>query len=141
DSRGVPLLKLLLQPLVENAILHGFADLEHEGLLRVVGRLEEGILLVSVEDNGCGIDTDRLPDIRERLAKHTRANLPSSLASPDDPTGSPDLFGLRNVVARMKLYYGEQSALTIESASGVGTKVELRIPLEAEEDTGTEGRI
>ncbi|GAA3413554.1 histidine kinase [Paenibacillus hodogayensis] len=130
DSRDVQLLKLLLQPLVENAILHGFAELEHEGLLRVVGRIADGMLLVAVEDNGCGIAAERLDDIRRRLDRHMRTGPSLSFTAPDAAAEGDDLFGLRNVAARMKLYYGERSTLAIESAEGIGTRVELYVPLD-----------
>ncbi|TMV52693.1 sensor histidine kinase [Paenibacillus mesophilus] len=136
DSRDLRLLKLLLQPLVENAILHGFADLEHAGLLRVASAVEDAMLVIAVEDNGCGMTADRLWAIREQLARHARAERAMSFTESDHGTGRDDFFGLRNVVARMKLYYGESSELLLDSAEQSGTRVTLRIPLGRVRDEG-----
>lgn len=129
DSRNVRLLKLLLQPLAENAILHGFAELESGGLLRIASRIEDDILVVDVEDNGCGMTAERLGTIRERLARHRLPGRSMSFADPGGAAERDDLFGLRNVVARMKLYYGERSELHIASVEQTGTTVTLRIPI------------
>ncbi|SEG43351.1 sensor histidine kinase [Paenibacillus sp. UNC499MF] len=126
ETKGIPLLKLLLQPLVENAILHGMDGKEHGGRLVVSSRLEEGFLVLEVRDNGSGIPQERLAYIQEELGRlHRRKGKLYSL----DEEGVDDLFGLRNVVSRIKLYYGVSAELSIDSAEGGGTRTALRLPL------------
>ncbi|WP_214629254.1 sensor histidine kinase [Paenibacillus agaridevorans] len=127
ESRSVPLLKLLLQPLIENAILHGMEGKAEDGKLLVSSRIEDGeTLCVSVRDNGQGIEPERVLYIREELERMgRRAN---KLFAPEDE-GTADLFGLRNVMTRLLLYYGHEAKLDIESVKGSGTVVTLSLPL------------
>jgi len=99
--------KIILQPLVENAIHHGIRSLRGKGLIRIkTEKTEEGILL-SVEDNGLGFDT-KVPLKRDESAR----------------LGG---VGLQNVDERIKLYYGDDYGLDLESTPGKGTKVKLRL--------------
>jgi len=139
DSRNVHLLKLLLQPIVENAILHGLQDLERPGELRIASRMEGGTLVLTVEDNGCGMPEDCLRTIRKRLNEqlHAEGGMSVSGETEGAPRGD-DLFGLRNVAARMKLYYGEGSELILDSSADSGTTVTLRIPVGGSEERKSE---
>lgn len=124
ETRTVPVLKLLLQPLVENAILHGMEDKDGGGQLVISSWIEEGErLCVRVRDNGPGIPQDRLAYIRSELIKAAALNY---RAREEEVR---DLFGLRNVAARMSLYYGPEAALTIESEEGGGTEATVCLPL------------
>ncbi|MBO9604507.1 MAG: sensor histidine kinase [Paenibacillaceae bacterium] len=105
--RAQPMLKFTLQPLVENAILHGFANMEERGIISIVGRLEGETLVFDVSDDGAGIPP-------ERLAAISRA----------ESAG----IGIANVVARLRICYGERATLTIESEERVGTCVTVRMP-------------
>lgn len=99
--------KMFLQPLVENAIIHGFSLISEGGILLISGRELEGELEFTVEDNGKGMDSETL----------------SSTISPDS-TG----VGISNVQNRIKLIYGEWYGMDIRSSLDVGTKVTIRIP-------------
>lgn len=126
DTRSVPVLKLLLQPLVENAILHGMEDKASGGLLVISSWIEAGELLyIMVKDNGPGMGTERLAYIRSELEQAGNRGYAAS-----EETKANDLFGLRNVLTRMKLYYGPQAQLLIESVEGQGTSVTVCLPLE-----------
>lgn len=128
DSRRVPILKLLLQPLVENAILHGMEGRSEGGSLIISSWIEQGsIVKISVEDNGPGIAEERLIYIREELAK---MGARSVQALSQDEEHVKDLFGLRNVLSRMKLYYGRDADIDVNSEPGKGTVVTLSIPLD-----------
>ncbi|TMV50741.1 sensor histidine kinase [Paenibacillus mesophilus] len=128
DSAGIPVLKLLLQPIVENAILHGLEKQDQHGELKITSRLEQDRLVLSVKDNGVGLPPDRLRYIQHELGKLQEAQL---LLTPfEEEGGKDDLFGLRNVTARMKMYYGAEAGLTITSKEGEGTEVILWLPLE-----------
>jgi len=105
---------LLLQPLVENAILHGIENREEGGgQLVLSGCMDDDCIVFHVEDNGVGIPPDRLPHLLETQAKG---------------------YGLKNVNDRAKLMYGPEYGLTIRSVEGEGTQVTLRIPLKEQAD-------
>lgn len=127
-SKSVPILKLLLQPLVENAILHGLEGKEEGGRLIISSWIEERrTVKISVRDNGKGMSEERLQYVQSELQLIARAHAPIVSADGED---WKDLFGLRNVLTRLKLYYGSEAAMMIESRLGEGTIVTLAIPLE-----------
>lgn len=101
-------LNLLLQPLVENAIDHGI-DLKEEGrgYIKIIGRKDDKNIYLTVEDNGVGIEPEILSSILEFKTKG---------------------YGVRNVNQRIRLYYGEEYCLKIESEEGKGTKCTINIP-------------
>lgn len=101
-------LNLVLQPLVENAIEHGIDLLEdRKGYIKIIGRTDEGKIYLIVEDNGVGIEPELLESI---LEFKTRG------------------YGVRNVNERIKLFYGEEYHLQIESEVGRGTRSIITIP-------------
>ncbi|HEY8464877.1 MAG TPA: sensor histidine kinase [Bacillota bacterium] len=104
--------KLILQPLVENAIIHGLDGKDGYGQLTINGYLDNQSLVFEVIDDGVGIPPEQLADLQHELA------LQSSQKS----------IGIYNVNRRIKLYYGDQSRLSVESLPGLGTKVTLRLP-------------
>ncbi len=102
--------KMVLQPLVENAIIHGVADLE-EGYIKLWAEERDGDLLLSVSDNGRGISREVLA----RLARHQ-----------DIPGGH---LGLNNVDRIIRLYYGAGYGLSAANSEGGGSCVTLRLPM------------
>jgi len=114
DSMKIP--KLLLQPLMENALIHGVLASEpgREGLIRVAaGYADDGrSVQLLVADNGAGMEPGRLKRIRTLLSE------PSN----------PDNIGLRNVWERLKLVFGPQASLDIESEAGTGTTIRISLP-------------
>lgn len=107
------IIKLLLQPLVENAIYHGMSMTEGEGRIRVLGYAEDGDIVFTVADDGIGIAPEEL-----------------SLLS-DYVEGKNDAFtsiGLRNTNRRIRLYYGSRYGLSIRSILGEGTVITVRVP-------------
>lgn len=126
--KPILILKLLLQPIVENAILHGMEGKNDGGMLLITSWIEnEQFVNISVQDNGPGIAQDRLYYIQQELARMSTRSFPSLS---QDEENVKDLFGLRNVYTRMKLYYGKESDLSINSLLGKGTTVILTIPLD-----------
>ena len=114
--------KMILQPLVENAILHGLEGCENGYICIYAGR-EGDVLNISITDNGCGMSPAQLQYVHSLLA----ANVASKVISEESPrTG----IGLVNVNNRLVLYYGKESGITIESEEGKGTKVSFRIKRE-----------
>lgn len=117
ELSGVPVMRLALQPIVENYIVHGIDPAREDNFLAIRVRPEGGDIRVTVEDNGKGIEPDKLAEIRDRL----------SVA--EETEGS---FGLRSVHARLNLVYGQPYGVDIESEPGEGTTVTVRLP-QAEE--------
>ena len=116
-------MKLLLQPIVENSILHGIMNLDdRQGAIRIAVRTEGVSLVLQVEDNGVGMEHEKLMRLmaREEIA----------------PEGSGGGYGLHNIFQRLRLYYGDEAHLTFRSEAGKGTVVEARIPLSQCQDAG-----
>lgn len=113
--------KLTLQPLVENALYHGIKIRRRKGLIRVSGRAEGDQLILEVADDGCGMDAERLEEVRSFLFEGKKAG-----------------FGLRTVHQRIQILFGTEYGLTIESTPDVGTKVFVKIPMKtSEKEMGT----
>ena len=100
---------LCLQPLVENAIRHGLGDTTGRGRVTIIAEDAGTEALISVEDDGSGIDPE---EARRALSG----------------SGDTDGIGLSNVDARLRQVYGQEYGLVVETAPGLGTKVRLRVP-------------
>ena len=116
------ILKLLLQPLVENALYHGIKIKRGGGIIRVVGRLVDDMLEFSVSDTGTGMTPAQLDALNERM----KAGQPNV----SEGTGG---FGLVNVNLRLRLYYNQPDGLKIESNEN-GTRVSFRVPCRTREE-------
>lgn len=116
-------LKLLLQPLIENAIYHGIKGRRGPGHIRVEARLEHNRLLLTVQDNGAGMSNDRLAEMQHLL----EAPLASLEASSPGITGKS--YGMLNVQARLRLSFGDEYGIELESQEGEGTRVTIIHPL------------
>ena len=112
-----PVLKLLLQPLVENALQHGLDSVDVGGIITITGRLEGDKMILGVKDNGKGMEPEKIHAIME--SSRSKKN-------------SLSRIGIYNVNQRIKLYYGEEYGLQIKSKLGEGTLVEVVIPIAAE---------
>lgn len=106
------LLKFLIQPLLENAIVHGLSSIPYPGEIRLEAWRERDRLHLRVSDNGIGIDPERLSQIREMLHS-THSNH----------------IGLLSVQERIEIFYGAPHGMEITSIPGNGTTVELRLPI------------
>ncbi|KRE64853.1 cache domain-containing sensor histidine kinase [Paenibacillus sp. Soil750] len=126
ESAHYHVLKLLLQPLVENAVLHGLEKQSSGGELAISSYLDGGHLVLEVRDNGVGVSEERLIYICGKLEEAARL---AAEGISTETKKEKDLFGLRNVVARMKMYYGNESQFRFESGHQMGTRITLRLPL------------
>lgn len=117
-ARSCMVPKLILQPVVENAILHGIEPMKEGGRIQITAGLEGSDLLITVEDNGPGMDEAQLKACREMLEREE---------------GAADSIGMRNVHRRLRLYFGEKYGLTVESGRQKGTRVMLHMPGSARE--------
>lgn len=109
ESLTTRLPHLCLQPLVENAVRHGIESSEGEGTIVITSRDEGALTIVTIEDDGVGMDPDRL-----------RAVLAGELEGVH--------VGLRNVDLRLRQIYGRGFGLVIDTAVGAGTMITIRIP-------------
>lgn len=117
DILNYKILKLTLQPIVENAIYHGIKNKRTLGMITITGKVtDDNMLLLEVTDNGQGMTEEMLQEVIENMNNF----------SEDDTRMSG--FGLKNVNQRIKLYYGEQYGLLMESEYTKGTKVSIIVP-------------
>lgn len=107
------ILKLVLQPIVENAIYHGIKEQKGPGHITITGKETDGCLIIRVEDDGAGMDGDALAQISDQLKKRE----------------STEGYGMINVHERIALTFGEAYGLTVESQKGAGTAVTIRLPI------------
>lgn len=119
----VPVMKLLVQPLVENAVHHGIEPKSGTGTLYIGARLDESKLLISIYDDGVGIPPAELESLQAQLK-----NPPASIS------GATGHVGLMNVACRVRLQYGARYGLWIESEPGGGTRQILTLPAKPEEE-------
>ena len=108
----IPLIKLVLQPVIENAIYHGLKYKESKGLLIVKGFMKDGNAVLQVIDDGVGMDEETLAHIydKHKVNYHSKG------------------VGVYNVQKRLKLYYGDDYGITYESKKGEGTTATITIP-------------
>ncbi|MWA01246.1 sensor histidine kinase [Actinomadura sp. LD22] len=116
---------LALQPLVENAIRHGMKGTRGPLHISIVARDSGAEAAISVEDDGVGMDPERLQEILAAPVGRPGPTGWGSVATPDRRGGG---IGLANVDERMRQVYGEEYGLTVETALGAGTRVRLRVP-------------
>ena len=115
EIMGYPIHKLLLQPFIENAILHGFEGTEGPHRLEMdMGRQEKWIQ-IQIQDNGCGIPEETVREMNEGIFRKT---------------DKKNHIGMGNAITRIHMYYGENVDVKIESTIGKGTTVRILIPME-----------
>lgn len=123
--QGKQMIKLVVQPLVENAIYHGIKPADRPGTIRVCAALrtdEYGAeqIWITVEDDGAGIPSDKLAELNELLA-----------TGQSDPDSG---YGIFNVNKRIKLYYGRNYGLMLESVPDILTRATLVFPAQIVEE-------
>jgi two-component system sensor histidine kinase YesM len=128
------MLKLLLQPLIENSLIHGIQKKKTRGHIYVHGELREHDMKFVVEDTGIGMDETKLRDIHGQLAL---ANQKLGIRSEADEERKRVVtsYGLINVHRRLLLHYGAGAGLVLESTLGTGTRITFLIPREGGESS------
>lgn len=107
------MLKLTLQPILENAIYHGIKPKREKGEIRIKGEFYNDGILFSIHDNGVGMTKEELDALQNSLKGDVSRNMH---------------IGIQNVDQRIKLVFGEKYGLTVESQKNVGTTVKIYIP-------------
>lgn len=115
------IIKLILQPIVENAIIHGIEAKGEDGRIQLTGKCSEGELFIEIIDNGVGLTANEIDELMW------------SINEPEEEAGIPrhteqNNVGLRNINRRIKLIYGNQYGLMIDSAKNEWTRVLIHIP-------------
>lgn len=120
------ILKLTLQPLVENSLYHGIKYKRAPGKILVTGRMEGDCICFTVEDNGVGMEPEMLEKLREEIKRPCKQT----------ETG----FGLANVNERIRMNFGQKYGMEIDSVKGEGTRIKLVIPAEKREQDEQNGQ-
>ena len=123
--------KLILQPIVENAIKHGLRSREGRGSVEISASIIEGNLQIIVMDDGVGIDKDIVAKMNEEL---------SDMSYKFDEN-SPFGVGMKNVYDRIKYYCGDNYGYEISSYLGMGTIVKFTLPINGEDDNDVESNL
>lgn len=122
------ILKMILQPLAENALYHGIKKSRTRGVIEILGgRTDNNQLFFTVTDNGIGMEKEKLAEVKKNLCQ-----LPLDSGSSDELKG----YGLYNVYRRLKLYFADEADLIIESHYKVGTSVTIILPEKGEKADG-----
>lgn len=114
----IPVMKMLLQPMVENAFLHGLDAREEDAVLFISASRNDHMLCISVRDNGSGIAPERLQQLRAQLQE----------TNPD----TRNHLGLCNTHARIRLQYGAPYGIELDSTPDDGTRITLTLPTDRE---------
>jgi sensor histidine kinase YesM len=115
ELKDALILKFTLQPIVENAVYHGIEMKEGVGSLKISIKRVDSTVRVIVEDDGVGMTEEELNNLKERL----------TLSDANGKRG----VGVRNVDQRLKLFYGDEYGVNIESRKNIGTRVKLTLPV------------
>ena len=119
-DRNYKILPLIIQPIVENAFVHGIEGEKANGKIDIKVFYRSGQVIIEVSDNGQGIPADKLRELLAKLEKND--------------TSSGKSIGLTNVNTRIKMYHGEQYGLTVETTFGHGTAIRITLPQKADEN-------
>ncbi|MBO4688026.1 MAG: sensor histidine kinase [Clostridiales bacterium] len=130
--------KLTVQPVVENALYHGIKNKRGGGRITVSGEEKRDYYSIIVEDNGKGMTEERLLEVRKAIREGVSASAIAANSgtnssgegsiSANVTSGNNAVYGLYNVNERIRLTYGEEYGIHIESVLDKGTRVEIRLP-------------
>jgi len=126
DYGAWPCCKMFLQPFIENSIDHGFERMTSGGRIVVTGHVDEGRFRVEIADNGCGIPEA----VQEKIRGYFRTLQPLE-------AGESKGIGIKNVIMRMKMFFGSAFAASLESSEATGTRFTFWLPI-PELDEGEE---
>lgn len=143
DSHQCLIPKMVIQPLVENAIVHGLEkSLKPGELLIGAGRNpEHGYLAIWIFDTGVGMPADKLEELRQMVRQPINKDRDAAANLARLDAVNHDSIGILNVNSRMVLYYGENYSLLIDSDEGVGTNIQLRVPYQTRNQTETKDNV
>ena len=112
-----PCCKLFLQPFLENSIQHGFAEKQSGCFVSVTGEMDGNRMKIVIADNGCGMTEEEKKKVNAALS----GNAPMRM----EGTG----IGIENVAARLRIYYGRNLSISLDSEEGKGTRFTILLPI------------
>lgn len=115
------ILKLILQPIIENALYHGLNYCSTGDTIKIKGFTKENLLYLSVTDNGCGMDDTTIDSLKQSLSEPAQF---TELGHRNKQS-----IGLKNIHSRITLYYGQAYGLSISSVLNEGTTITIQLPL------------
>lgn len=121
--------KLILQPVVENAIFHGLDEKEKDGVVSIEITLTDKDMILTVSDNGCGMPAEELNRLNERIHSGNY-----QLDDGKNETQRNTGIALPNIHKRIQLLFGSKYGIDVYSSEGVGTDVEIMVPIRYEEE-------
>ncbi|RKP46697.1 sensor histidine kinase [Cohnella endophytica] len=124
DALDQELLKMSLQPIVENSVKHGL--LNRPLTIEIRAEASGGVMMISVTDDGAGMTDDQAEELNRRIGRAERWVAPAP--DGDETPGKGNGIGLANVHSRIQMHYGNEYGLQIDSAEGRYTRVTIRIP-------------
>lgn len=136
----------MLQPLIENAVFHGLEQKIEGGSVKASVRMEgKGYLRFVIEDDGCGIEKEKLSALRTQIGSMREACIQKKCQENHHQgkgDGNPEAegssrqrgIGMANICQRLRLFYGEKAFFQIESEEGRGTRITMMIPDRVEEE-------
>lgn len=120
ETKGIAILTHLLQPIVENTIIHGVDLSKDNNWIRITAKIEQEALVISVSDTGKGMSAQRLFEVQQGLEECDQVDYGK--------------IGLYNVQNRIRMIYGEGCGLSVQSIEGIGTCVTMRLSIRTKEE-------
>ena len=114
DLSQYKIMPLLIQPIVENALLHGLEEVEENGRIIIHIQKVGQHLIIDIYDNGCGMTSEELKQMKQNMYHHKKDSSKS--------------IGLANIYQRIQLYYGKEYGLKVDSEKGIGTIFTMTLP-------------
>ena len=114
DTEAIYIPQFMLQPIMENAVIHAFGDASKGYEIEISAIIQEDVLLIQVKDNGKGMTQDEKQQLEAVI---------------DQPTSGEDSIGLGNVNRRIRLFYGDDYGIKINSQCGEGTNIQIELPV------------
>jgi two-component system sensor histidine kinase YesM len=116
------ILKMSLQPIIENSVYHGLEAKEDEVVINLSCWIENDYAVITIEDNGIGIEPEKVKELNDIFSRSMKENI-------SEVSMSKNSIGLSNINARIKLHYGEDCGLNIQSTFNVSTIVTVKMRL------------
>ena len=120
--------KMSLQPIIENAIIHGVEEIAEDTTIYIKGQINDGCSIIEITDNGRGMNEDELDNLKKKISGEITTG-----------GGSGNGIGLKNVQDRLKMAFGQEYGITVATKEGCYTKVSVRIPMPATIDAELNG--
>lgn len=117
EAKNFPVLGFILQPFVENSILHGLDNSRKDGVITIIGEVQNEMLHITIEDNGIGMEQEKLEELKIKVSGNQIVQYKGFNG-----------IGMTNSILRLKMLYGEAFYYEFASQPGVGTRISMAFP-------------